>query len=114
MPQHRQDLCRTGRKALSRRPVPASVRCDWPTHVYHRGRATYGKSRQAHRQFLIVSVIEAVGEAFAVVSKAGIDRAQYLDILINTFFGAPVYKTYGGLIAEERYKPAGFKSRARL
>ncbi|HEY6669445.1 MAG TPA: hypothetical protein VI075_00770 [Methyloceanibacter sp.] len=25
-------------------------------------------------------------------------------------FGAPVYKTYGGLIAEERYHPAGFKA----
>jgi 3-hydroxyisobutyrate dehydrogenase-like beta-hydroxyacid dehydrogenase len=60
--------------------------------------------------FLIASVIEALGEAFALIDKAGIDRAQYLDILINTLFGAPVYKTYGGLIAEERYKPAGFKA----
>jgi 3-hydroxyisobutyrate dehydrogenase-like beta-hydroxyacid dehydrogenase len=25
-------------------------------------------------------------------------------------FGAPVYKTYGALIAEERYHPAGFKA----
>ncbi len=60
--------------------------------------------------FLIASVIEALGEAFAVVSKAGIDRAQYLDILVNTLFGAPVYKTYGKLIAEEHYSPAGFKA----
>jgi 3-hydroxyisobutyrate dehydrogenase-like beta-hydroxyacid dehydrogenase len=61
--------------------------------------------------FLIASVIEALGEAFALVSKAGIDRAQYLDILINTLFGAPVYKTYGALIAEERYQPPGFKAK---
>jgi 3-hydroxyisobutyrate dehydrogenase-like beta-hydroxyacid dehydrogenase len=58
--------------------------------------------------FLIASVIEALGEAFALIGKAGVDRAQYLDILTNTLFGAPVYKTYGKLIAEERYTPAGF------
>jgi 3-hydroxyisobutyrate dehydrogenase-like beta-hydroxyacid dehydrogenase len=60
--------------------------------------------------FLIASVIEALGEAIALVSKAGIDRAQYVDLLTSTLFGAPVYKTYGALIAEERYHPAGFKA----
>ena len=58
--------------------------------------------------FLIASVIEALGEAIALVSKAGIDRAQYVDLLTATLFGAPVYKTYGGLIAAERYRPACF------
>ncbi len=61
--------------------------------------------------FLIAAVIETLGEAFALVGKAGIDRAQYLDILTNTLFGAPVYKTYGSLIAEERYTPPGFKAK---
>ena len=60
--------------------------------------------------FLIASVIEALGEAVALVSKAGVDRAQYIHILTNTLFGAPVYKTYGALIAEEHYTPAGFKA----
>jgi 3-hydroxyisobutyrate dehydrogenase-like beta-hydroxyacid dehydrogenase len=60
--------------------------------------------------FLIASVIEALGEAVALTSKAGIDRVQYIEILTNTLFGAPVYKTYGALIAEERYHPAGFKA----
>jgi 3-hydroxyisobutyrate dehydrogenase-like beta-hydroxyacid dehydrogenase len=60
--------------------------------------------------FLIAAVIETLGEAFALVSKAGIDRARYLNILTNTLFDAPVYKTYGGIIAEERYTPPGFKA----
>src|SRR5262249_47716157 len=60
--------------------------------------------------FLIASVIEAFGEAFTLTGKAGIDRAQYLNILTNTLFGAPVYKTYGKLIAEEHHTPAGFKA----
>jgi len=40
--------------------------------------------------------------------KAGIDRRQYLDILTSTLFDVPVYKTYGGLIADGQFEPAGF------
>jgi 3-hydroxyisobutyrate dehydrogenase-like beta-hydroxyacid dehydrogenase len=61
--------------------------------------------------FLIAAVIETLGEVFALISKAGIDRAQYLDILTNTLFGAPVYQTYGGIISEERYTPPAFKAK---
>ena len=53
--------------------------------------------------FLIGSVVEALGEAMALVAKAGVDKHQYLEILTSTLFGAPVYKTYGGLIAEKRF-----------
>jgi 3-hydroxyisobutyrate dehydrogenase-like beta-hydroxyacid dehydrogenase len=58
--------------------------------------------------FLIASVIESLGEAMALVAKGGVDRRQYLDILTSTLFGAPVYKTYGGLIADGTFEPAGF------
>ncbi|MGZ4766828.1 MAG: NAD(P)-dependent oxidoreductase, partial [Ilumatobacteraceae bacterium] len=58
--------------------------------------------------FLITSVIESLGEAMALVNKAGVDKHQYLDILTSTLFGAPIYQTYGSLIAGERFKPAGF------
>lgn len=58
--------------------------------------------------FLIATVIEALGEAMALVGKAGIDRQQYLQILTSTLFDAPVFHTYGGLVAEQRFEPAGF------
>jgi 3-hydroxyisobutyrate dehydrogenase-like beta-hydroxyacid dehydrogenase len=58
--------------------------------------------------FLICSVIEALGEAMALTGKAGVDPHAYLDLLTSTLFGAPVYKTYGGLIADGRFEPAGF------
>jgi 3-hydroxyisobutyrate dehydrogenase-like beta-hydroxyacid dehydrogenase len=58
--------------------------------------------------FLIASAIEAMGEAIALVAKAGVDRRQYLDILTSTLFNAPVYKTYGALIGERKFEPAGF------
>ena len=58
--------------------------------------------------FLISSVIEALGEALALVGKAGLDQHQYVDFLTSTLFNAPVYKTYGGLIADKKFEPAGF------
>jgi 3-hydroxyisobutyrate dehydrogenase-like beta-hydroxyacid dehydrogenase len=58
--------------------------------------------------FLIASVIESLGEAMALVGKAGVDPHAYLDLLTSTLFNAPVYKTYGGLIAGGVFEPAGF------
>jgi 3-hydroxyisobutyrate dehydrogenase-like beta-hydroxyacid dehydrogenase len=58
--------------------------------------------------FLTASAIEALGEAMALVGKAGVDRHQYLDVLTSTLFTAPLYKTYGTLIADEHFQPAAF------
>jgi 3-hydroxyisobutyrate dehydrogenase-like beta-hydroxyacid dehydrogenase len=58
--------------------------------------------------FLTATVIEALGEAVALVTKAGVDRRTYVDFLTSTLFTAPVYKTYGGLIADEHFQPAQF------
>jgi len=58
--------------------------------------------------FLIAAVIEILGEAMALVSKAGVDRHEYLEILTGTLFGAPVVSTYGGLLAAQKFEPAGF------
>ncbi len=58
--------------------------------------------------FLIGSVIEALGEAMAFVGKGGLDARQYVDILTSTLFGAPIYKTYGTLLADGEFEPAGF------
>jgi 3-hydroxyisobutyrate dehydrogenase-like beta-hydroxyacid dehydrogenase len=58
--------------------------------------------------FLITSVIESLGEAMALVGKAGVDKHVYLELITSTLFGAPIYKTYGDLIAGERFEPAGF------
>ena len=59
--------------------------------------------------FMLASMIETLGEAFALTRKHGINPQQYLDILTSTLFTAPVYKVYGALIAGEQYEPAGFK-----
>jgi 3-hydroxyisobutyrate dehydrogenase-like beta-hydroxyacid dehydrogenase len=59
--------------------------------------------------FLIASMLERLGETVALVRKSGIDVMRYIDILTNTLFSAPVYRTYGSIIAGEAYDPAGFR-----
>jgi 3-hydroxyisobutyrate dehydrogenase-like beta-hydroxyacid dehydrogenase len=58
--------------------------------------------------FLIASVIEALGEAIALVGKGGVDQKRYIELLTSTLFNAPVYKTYGNLIVEGKFEPPGF------
>jgi 3-hydroxyisobutyrate dehydrogenase-like beta-hydroxyacid dehydrogenase len=58
--------------------------------------------------FLITAVIEGLAEAMALVGKAGIDRARFLDVLLGSLFDAPVYRNYGKLLLEERFTPPGF------
>jgi 3-hydroxyisobutyrate dehydrogenase-like beta-hydroxyacid dehydrogenase len=58
--------------------------------------------------FMILSAIEALGEAMALAEKGGIAKQQLLEVLTGSLFDAPVYRTYGAILAEERFKPAGF------
>ncbi|SRR5579883_2004234 len=59
--------------------------------------------------FLIISAIEAMAEAFTLAEKNGIDRAQLADLFGQTLFACPVYQNYGRMIAQQQYEPAGFK-----
>jgi 3-hydroxyisobutyrate dehydrogenase-like beta-hydroxyacid dehydrogenase len=43
-----------------------------------------------------------------LITKGGIDRQQYVELLTSSLFNAPIYKTYGGLIAGGKFEPAGF------
>jgi len=58
--------------------------------------------------FLQAAVIEALGEAVALVGKAGIDRRAYVELLTSTVFTAPAYKIFGPLIAAGTFEPAAF------
>jgi 3-hydroxyisobutyrate dehydrogenase-like beta-hydroxyacid dehydrogenase len=58
--------------------------------------------------FLTAAAIEAMGEAVALVGKAGIDRQAYMELLTATVFNAGPYTTYGPLIAQGKFEPAAF------
>ncbi len=64
--------------------------------------------------FLIASMLESLGEACALLRKSGVDPADFLEIMVGSFFQSPVYENYGKIIAEQRYEPAGFKLRLGL
>jgi 3-hydroxyisobutyrate dehydrogenase-like beta-hydroxyacid dehydrogenase len=57
--------------------------------------------------FMIAGVIEAFGEAYATLRKAGVDPQAFLEIM-NALFGSQVIATYGRIIAQEQFVPAGF------
>ena len=59
--------------------------------------------------FLITSAIEGLAEAFAFGRKFGVDSHAFLEILTESLFAAPVYRTYGSMIAADKFEPAGFK-----
>jgi 3-hydroxyisobutyrate dehydrogenase-like beta-hydroxyacid dehydrogenase len=64
--------------------------------------------------FLIASMLETLGEAFALMRKSGVDPAMFLEIVGGSFFQSPVYDNYGKISAEQRYETAGFKLRLGL
>jgi len=67
------------------------------------------EAAQAAGLFVVAAGPPASLQALSgIVDKAGVDKHQYLDILTSTLFDAPIYKTYGELIAGERFEPAGF------
>jgi 3-hydroxyisobutyrate dehydrogenase-like beta-hydroxyacid dehydrogenase len=59
--------------------------------------------------FLITTVIESLAEAFALIRKSGVDPAKFLDVVTGTLFSAPIYRTYGGMIAADNFEPVGFR-----
>ena len=60
--------------------------------------------------FMLVSAVQSMSEAFAFTRKAGINPQDFLEIFSTTLFDAPVYKNYGKIIASQNYdKDVGFK-----
>ncbi len=63
--------------------------------------------------FLIVCMLESLGEGFALTRKYDIAPEQFLEV-VTAVFPAPVYQNYGALIAQQKYEPAGFRLRLGL
>ena len=58
--------------------------------------------------FLLISAVESLSEAAALLRKSGVDPQVCLETLINTIFASPVYQNYGKLILQQQYEP-GFR-----
>ena len=58
--------------------------------------------------FMIASELEAIGEAFALLRKGGVDPAAFHDVLSGRLFTGAVFKNYGLMVLNHQYEPAGF------
>jgi len=57
------------------------------------------------RNFLLGTIIESLGEAFALVGKSGVEPARFLDIITSTSMSAPAFRNYGRLMIEPPAHP---------
>lgn len=57
--------------------------------------------------FMVISALEALGEAYAALRKSGVAPEAFLEIM-NSLLGSQVITNYGRMIAHERFTPAGF------
>jgi 3-hydroxyisobutyrate dehydrogenase-like beta-hydroxyacid dehydrogenase len=58
--------------------------------------------------FMILSAVETMAEAMTLAEKGGVPKAKLFEVITGTLFDAPVYRTYGAILVEERFRPAGF------
>ncbi|KFA89937.1 NAD(P)-dependent oxidoreductase [Archangium violaceum] len=64
--------------------------------------------------FLIASMIEALGESFALARKSGVEPQVFLELFQSVFARSPIFERYAVLIANAQYEPAGFKMKLGL
>lgn len=64
--------------------------------------------------FLLASAIEATAEAVSLVERYDVGADQFVELISATLFPGPVYSTYGRLMADRTYEPAGFTTRLGL
>ena len=58
--------------------------------------------------FTILAAIETLAEAMTLAQKGGVPKQLFLEVMTGTLFDLPVYRNYGSVLVEERFKPAGF------
>ena len=63
--------------------------------------------------FMIASMVESFGEAFATLGKAGVDSHLFVQVMVE-LFGSPVYANYGKLVADRLFDPPGFELKLGL
>ncbi len=56
----------------------------------------------------IIHAMEAIGESLTLVESEGVDAGEFVELLRSTLFAGVVYTSYGDIIANRRYHPAGF------
>ncbi len=58
--------------------------------------------------FLLGCAIEAIGEAFSLTEKCGVDAAVFHDVVTDGLFASPAYTIYSRIISQKDYDNVGF------
>ncbi|HEX6041158.1 NAD(P)-dependent oxidoreductase [Longimicrobium sp.] len=64
--------------------------------------------------FLLASMVEVLGEAFALARKSGVEASALEEVLSGTLLGSPILPGYARLVASERWTPPGFPMKLGL
>ncbi len=59
--------------------------------------------------FLIASAMEAMGEAFALLEKRGVDARAFHEMMSRTIFASVIHQNYGRFILDRAFSPPGFR-----
>jgi 2-hydroxy-3-oxopropionate reductase len=81
-----------------------------PERIIHIGDAGAGQICKACNQLVIGGTLAAVGEAFALARKAGVDPARVRAALLGGFAASRVLEVHGDRLLQNNFKP-GFPAR---
>jgi 2-hydroxy-3-oxopropionate reductase len=81
-----------------------------PERIVHIGPAGAGQICKACNQLVIGGTLAAVGEAFALARKSGVDPAKVRTALLGGFAASRVLEVHGERLLQQNFKP-GFPAR---
>ncbi len=81
-----------------------------PERIIHIGESGAGQICKACNQLVIGGTLAAVGEAFALARKAGVDPARVRAALLGGFAASRVLEVHGDRLLQNNFKP-GFPAR---
>src|SRR5437867_9281187 len=110
----RPDLAASGQLGIVvAGPADAVARCEPLFQIIGRHTRPAGSEPQAASAIKLANnlvlgcAIEAMGEAFSLVRKYGVEQQVLYDVMTEGLFSAPAYKVYGRIIVDEAYDRAG-------
>lgn len=110
----RPDLAASGQLGIVVAGPPDAVRrCEPLFEIIGRHTRQAGPEAEAASAIKLANnlvlgcAIEAMGEAFSLVRKYGVEPQVLYDVMTEGLFGAPAYKVYGKIIVDESYDRAG-------
>ena len=67
-----------------------------------------GNVAKVSMNLMLLHSMQAMAESISLVEAHGIEASYFIELATNSLFGGVAYSGYGPMIAERRYRPAGF------